>query len=265
MVKFAHGALNIARRMSSEVTDQPPPKFHKLSNGNSLAYRSTEGSLPGVMFLPGFMSNMNGGKALALEKYCRDSGRSYIRFDYQGCGESLGELLPKDRTFAVWKSDALAVLDELTTGPQVLVGSSMGGAIMLALAMERPDKVECLVGVATAGRFVGDLTYVDTKEGADGQTETITTTIPSDDFIDRANSELLGGKTLPIQCPVRLLHGMKDDTVPYEISMDIARRLESKNVDVILRKESGHRMSTEDDLGLLIKTVDENFNRNAKL
>ncbi|XP_077985032.1 palmitoyl-protein thioesterase ABHD10, mitochondrial-like [Glandiceps talaboti] len=253
----------LARTMCS-MSDQSPPKFLSRGNGSSLAYRAMEGSSPGLLFLPGFMSNMNGGKALALEKYCQENGLSYVRFDYQGCGESIGEI-PSSSAFGVWKSDAVAVLDELTKGPQYVVGSSMGGGIMLMLAMERPDRVQGLVGVATAAKFVGHLTYTDTIQKEDGQTETHTTSVPAEKFIEKSEQSQLLGDSLPITCPVRLLHGMKDDTVPYERSLDVARRLQSKDVDVILRKEGDHRLSTPFDLQLLIETLDKLMKQKAKL
>ncbi|NP_001313453.1 abhydrolase domain containing 10, depalmitoylase a isoform 2 [Danio rerio] len=113
-----------------------------------LAYRKLKGKSPGVVFLPGFASHMGGQKAEALEEFCKSLGHSCLRFDYSGCGSSEGELT--NYTIGAWKKDVLYVLDELVEGPQILVGSSMGGWLMLLAALARPEKTAALVGISTA-------------------------------------------------------------------------------------------------------------------
>ncbi|KAJ1116786.1 hypothetical protein NDU88_004992 [Pleurodeles waltl] len=117
-----------------------------------LAYQKIKGKNPGVIFLPGYASNMNGQKAVALEDFCNSLGHSFVRFDYTGCGSSEGDI--KECTVGRWKKDVLSVLDELSEGPQILVGSSLGGWLMLLAAIARPEKVAALVGVAAAADHV---------------------------------------------------------------------------------------------------------------
>ncbi|XP_038066128.1 palmitoyl-protein thioesterase ABHD10, mitochondrial-like isoform X2 [Patiria miniata] len=225
---------------------------------NTVAYRQTGGKSPGVMFLPGFMSNMNGGKACELEKYCRRAGLAYVRFDYQGLGDSHGHLQPGIKAFDVWKSDALAVLDHLTTGPQILVGSSMGGALMLLLALERPHRIAALIGVATAVNFTQPLSYTEAgkSEGSSHPPAEELKYVTPRDFVDKSYQRCLMNDPIEISCPIRLLHGMRDDTVPHQTSLDVAQRVASKDVEVILRKDGDHRMSQERDLQLLTRTLE---------
>ena len=120
-------------------------------DGSTIAYRHSAGAAPGVVFLGGFKSDMTGNKATALEAHCRNAGREYLRFDYFGHGESSGRF--EDGTIGRWTADALAVIDRITEGPQILVGSSMGGWIALNVALARPARVAGLVGVAAAPDF----------------------------------------------------------------------------------------------------------------
>src|ERR1700719_167680 len=124
-------------------------------DGAAIAYHRTRGGSPGIVFLGGFRSDMTGSKALFLEDYCRRYGRAYVRFDYFGHGMSSGEFAAG--TIGRWREDAIAVIDSLTEGPQILVGSSMGGWIMLLAALARPERVAALVGIAAAPDFTTDL------------------------------------------------------------------------------------------------------------
>ena len=131
------------------------PTLLRLSTGERLAYHHVPGAAPGVLFCGGYTSDMTGTKALALDRHCRARGRAYIRFDYRGHGASDGRFA--DGTIGSWLGDALAVLDRVTQGPLVVVGSSMGGWIMLLLALARPERVRALVGIAAAPDFSEDL------------------------------------------------------------------------------------------------------------
>src|SRR5713226_9385264 len=134
--------------MASANPGAARPQTLTRADGATVAYRRRAGRIPGVVFLGGFMSDMTGTKAEALDRFCATRGQAYLRFDYFGHGASSGAF--RDATVGRWKADALAVLDELTEGPQVLVGSSLGGWIMLLAALARPERVRALVGIAAA-------------------------------------------------------------------------------------------------------------------
>ena len=145
----------------TDPMDEPPPTeaaaILPRPGGASIAYRKCSGRSPGVIFMGGFNSDMTGTKASALEAACREAGRAYVRFDYSGHGESSGEFA--DGTIGSWSEDAIAVLDAASEGPQVLVGSSMGGWIMLLAALARPQRVAGLVGIASAPDFTEELMW----------------------------------------------------------------------------------------------------------
>lgn len=242
------------------------PLVLQCKNGARLAYRKTEGAQPGVIFLGGFLSDMNGAKALALEEHCRRSGRQFIRFDYRGHGQSSGDFA--EGTIGKWKEDALAVLDQLTRGPQVLVGSSMGGWIMLLTAMARPKRVAGLIGVASAPDFTehllwdaftpeqqrelheqGALELPNCREG--GRPYPITM-----ELIAESGDHLVLDGPIPVHCPVHLIHGMKDEDVPWEFSVALNEKLESQDVKTTLVDDGGHSMSEAKHLQLLCRTLD---------
>lgn len=232
--------------------------------GGAIAYVRTQGRGPGVIFLPGFRSDMNGGKALALEAQCRDEGRAFLRFDYSGHGRSSGRLV--DGTIGEWRDDALAVLDQLSDGRQVLVGSSMGGWLMLLVALARPEKIAGLVGIAAAPDFAARLLEheLDAASRAalrrDGVVLLASLYSPEPTpitlkLIDEAKRhELLGG-TIDIHCPVRLMHGMSDPDVPWGISLELAGKLASDDVEILLVKNGDHRLSNAGDLARLCAIV----------
>jgi pimeloyl-ACP methyl ester carboxylesterase len=239
------------------------PQILARGEGVSIAYHRSRGRGPGVAFLGGFMSDMTGTKAMALEAFCRSRGQAFLRFDYQGHGQSSGRF--EDGCIGTWSEDAIAALDALTEGPQILVGSSMGGWIMLLAALARPARVAALVGIAAAPDFVTRMWDEFTPEIR----RTIVTEgvyrAPSQysetpyaithRLIEDGRRHLLLGKPIPLRCPVRLLHGMKDPDVPWDTSLALAGALESADVDVILAKEGDHRLSTPADLERLCATI----------
>ncbi|MBI1985227.1 MAG: alpha/beta hydrolase, partial [Rhodospirillales bacterium] len=147
--------MNTPRPSGSSTEAVPEPRILSREGGATIAYHRVAGRTPGVVFLTGFNSDMTGGKALALEAFCRKRGQAFVQFDYFGHGASSGEFA--DGTIGRWADDAVAVLDHLTDGPQVLVGSSMGGWIMLLAALARPKRIAGLVGTAAAPDFTEDL------------------------------------------------------------------------------------------------------------
>ena len=234
--------------------------------GRAIAYCRSAGRTPGVIFLPGFRSDMNGGKALALEAHCRRAERAFLRFDYSGHGRSEGRF--EDGTVGAWRSDVLDALDRLTTGPQVLVGSSMGGWLMLLAALARPERVAGLVGVATAADFAARLMEKRLPAEARAALErdgivylpsaySPEPTPVSKRLVEEARQhELLKGK-IPLRCPVRLIHGTADPDVPWQLSLEVMQKLEANDVELHLIKDGDHRLSSERDLARLCRVVEE--------
>lgn len=242
-----------------------PPSYLTKPDGARIAYHGTPGQAPGIVFLGGFASDMTGTKAMALEAHAKARGQAFLRFDYQGHGQSSGAF--EDGTIGIWHSDALAVIDAKTEGKQILVGSSMGGWMMLLTAVHRPDKIAGLVGIAPAPDFTEDLmwpgfseeiretlrrdgVYHEPSEYSD---EPYTITMK---LIEEGRNHLLLRDRLAINAPVRLLHGMADPDVPYQLSLRIADHVDSPDVRVQLIKDGDHRLSTERDLAILTSTID---------
>ena len=228
------------------------------ADGVKIAYEHSAGRGPTLVFLPGYMSDMQGTKALALDSWARVKGRAMLRLDYSGCGQSGGRFA--DGTLVIWRDDVIAVLERFE-GPVVLVGSSMGGWLMLLVARALGRRVVGMVGIAAAPDFT-DWGYTDDEKIAlerNGHIEQ-----PSDygdpmptyrGFWEAGQRNLLLGGAIPIDCPVRLLHGQRDTDVPWDISVQLAERLRSDDVQVILVKDGDHRLSRDQDVALLIATV----------
>lgn len=245
------------------ATDAEAPGILARGDGATIAYHRRGGRTPGVVFLPGFMSNMTGDKAMALDALCAGRGQAFLRFDYRGHGQSTGDFA--DGTIGLWASDAIAALDELTEGPQILVGSSMGGWMMLLAGLARPERIAALVGIAAAPDFTSDLllphvTPAQEKELAEKGYVMVPTQYGDDYMITRALLE--DGVThnvlrdeIPLDVPVRLLHGLKDDSVPWQTALRIQERLRSTDVEVTLIKNGDHRLSTPPDLDRLRNVV----------
>jgi len=225
-----------------------------------LAYRHRPGRGPVIVFLPGYGSDMTGGKATALDLHAAATGRAMLRFDYAGCGESEGEFAAQ--RLEDWLGDTLGVIDALTEGPLVVVGSSMGGWLMLLAALARPERIAGLVGIAAAPDFTdwgfdevmrAELARTGVlHEPSDYDSPTLTTL----GFWQSGQRHLLLGREIAIDAPVRLLHGQMDDVVPWRIALDLAERLRSAEVQLTLVKDGDHRLSRDGDIALLIATVE---------
>jgi pimeloyl-ACP methyl ester carboxylesterase len=230
-----------------------------------LAYRRTAGRGPGVIFLGGFGSDMTGTKATALEAAAVARGRAFLRFDYRGHGRSEGNFV--DSTLGDWLNDAQAIFDAATDGPQILVGSSMGGCIALLLALARPARVAAVVGVAAAPDFTERLMW-------QGMSEADRVTLARDGvlyppsaygdpipitraLIEEGRRHLLLDRPIRFAGPVRLLQGQRDPDVPWQHSLLVAERLSGDDVRIVLVKDGDHRLSRPQDIALLIRTVDE--------
>lgn len=228
--------------------------------GRRLAVRSRPGRGPTLVFLPGYMSDMEGGKATALDGWAAAQGRAMVRFDYGGCGASAGAF--EEQSLDDWLADVLAVIDEAVDGPAVLVGSSMGGWLMLLAALERTDRVAGLVGIAAAPDFTSwGFTDEEKRTIRDqgrleqpspyGDAPTVTTRR----FWESGERRLLLGGEISIGCPVRLLHGQADADVPWRNALLLMERLRSSDVQATLIKNGDHRLSRDEDIALLIGTA----------
>ena len=252
-----------------------------IDHGGFLAYRRRVASrqerahaesatptivFPTIVFLGGFKSDMTGGKATALDTFCYARNLNYLRFDYSGHGVSSGDFL--EGSITRWTADALAVIDKLTTGPLILIGSSMGGWIMLLAALQRRARVAGLIGIAAAPDFTEALIWQSLSADerrrlmSEGRLEQ-----PSEysdapyvitrKLIEDGRSHLLLGRPIALDCKVRLLHGMRDSDVPHAFSLQLAQNLDSADVAVTLIKDGDHRLSRPQDLLRLCEAVDE--------
>lgn len=234
-------------------------------DGTRLAFRHRAGEGPTVVFLSGYMSDMSGTKAEALDAWAAATGRAFLRLDYSGCGASDGAF--EDGTIGRWRDDARAVIDAVAPGPLVLVGSSMGGWIALLLAAAMPERVATLVGIAAAPDFVEWGLWADLSEPErealmrDGRIEQ-----PSDygdpyvytrALVEDGRANRVMDRAIAFGGPVRLLQGQQDAEVPWRLALDIADRLSSSEVQVILVKDGDHRLSRPQDLALLTATLDD--------
>lgn len=229
-------------------------------DGATIAYHALPGKSPGIVFLHGFKSDMTGTKALALEALCRQRGQAFLRFDGFGHGRSSGRF--EDGTIGRWIDDAVAVIDALTSGPQVLVGSSMGGWIMLLAALRRRERVAGLIGLAPAPDFTEDLVWRRSSEVQRQDMLTQGVVMLPDCYgggdypmtrllIEEGRRHLLLADHIALDCPVRLIHGMRDEDVPWETSLRLQSQLASEDVEVTLVKSGTHRLSEPSDLDRL--------------
>ena len=232
--------------------------MHRLPDGRDVAYRHRPGRGPAVVFLPGYMSDMAGTKATALLEWAAENGRECLLLDYPGCGESPGDFT--DGTRGRWLDEFVSRVDSQVAGQVLLVGSSMGGWLMLLAAEELGKKVCGLVGVAAAPDFTDWGTTAEERERL-GRGETVVQTGSSGPipihhgfWRDAQARRRLSG-TIEFAGPVRLLQGMEDADVPWDVSLRLAAALRSPDVQLTLVKGGDHRLSREQDLALLLRTV----------
>ena len=197
-----------------------------------------------LVFLPGYASDMEGTKALALDAFAERRGLAMLRFDYSGTGSSAGRF--EDGTLALWLEEALALIDGLTSGPLIIVGSSMGGWLALHVALLRPDRVRALVGIAAAPDFT-DWGFAD---GPAAQRQGLA--LP---FWQSGQQFLVLGNEIAVDCPVRLLHGESDAEVPLDVAFRTMRTLRSADVQLNVLKSGGHRLSEPHEIDAILRTV----------
>lgn len=235
-------------------------------DGETLAWRRVEGDGPTVVWLGGYRSDMSGIKAEALAQWAQGAGRGYLRFDHLGHGESSGDFEAKG-AITRWREDALAVIDDLTEGPLVLVGSSMGGWLACLAAMARPERLAGLVLIAPAPDFTETLMApalppearaalltdgVWLRPSAYGSPDPVTRLL----LEDGARWSILPGP-VPIEVPVRILQGGADPDVPWRHALELAQALKSEDVVFSLIKDGDHRLSRPADIERLIAAVSD--------
>ena len=259
--------------------DDQHPEFLKIdaSGSRQIAVRTQDGNAPGVVWLGGFKSDMKGTKAQALADWAKRKDRAFVRFDYSGHGESGGNFA--DGTIGRWLEESLAVFDRYCRGPQILVGSSMGGWIALLLARElrrraakSPDHapnatLAGMVLIAPAVDFTEELMWKKFPAKTRQEIErTGVWTRPSEydpggylitkNLIDEGRKHLLLGSAIETGCPVRILQGVRDPDVPWQHAVELVSRLAQDDVVLTLVKDGDHRLSREEDIAQLIRTVE---------
>lgn len=235
--------------------------LHAMPDRRRIAFAFTPGSGPALVFLPGYMSDMNGSKAQAVFAWAQAQGRACLLLDYSGCGQSSGDFA--DGTLSRWAEEVVALIEAQCAGPVVLIGSSMGGWLMLIVALRLGARVAALVGIAAAPDFVewglgaaqkAKLAAGRTVLAANPYGPESTPTHPG--FYADAQAHLLLGLPIASDGPVRLLHGQADLDVPWQVSIRLAEALRSADVQVQLIKDGDHRLSRPADIALLLRSIE---------
>lgn len=245
--------------MTGDMTEH---RTYEMADGRQIAHRYVAGDGPLLVFLPGYMSDMAGSKALAVYDWAQSQGRACLLLDYSGCGESSGDFA--DGTLTRWRDEVAALIDHYAPSKAILIGSSMGGWLMLLIALAQPQRIAGLVGIAPAPDFTewgtsaedkaslraGKVVLEDNPYGPEP-----TPTHPG--FWSDGQAQLLLNAKIALDCPVRILQGQADPDVPWEIALRLAAALRSDDVQVTLIKDGDHRLSRDQDIALLIRTVAE--------
>lgn len=240
-------------------------------NSRGIAVRKFVGKKPGLFWLGGFKSDMSGTKASAIADYCARTARAYVRFDYSGHGESDGRF--EDGTISSWLEDAVTVFESQTEGPQILVGSSMGGwmALLLARALAKKNQSARLAGmvlIAPAPDFTEDLMWAkfspevrrEIEEKGSWQRPSAYGEAPyaiTRALVEDGRKNLLLNKPIELGCPVRILQGAKDEDVPYTHALKLVSCLAQDDVVLTMIKDGDHRLSRPEDLEKLFGVINE--------
>lgn len=247
---------------------ESPSYFEKSIPGRRLAYRYTPPlqNFPTAVYLCGFRSDMNGDKILFLEGLCREKGIGFLTFDYSGHGRSSGQF--KEGTISQWLADSLDIIDHLTRGPVIIIGSSMGGWLAHWVALRRPHRIVSLLGIASAPDFTERLMWQKFTQNQknevinQGWTVIPTTYDPkgwtiTKKLIEDGRKHLLLGNPIALDIPIRLLHGLNDAHVPASCSRQLVERVNSTDVTLTLIKSGDHRLSREEDKRILWTLLQE--------
>lgn len=242
-------------------------------DGHEIAFRRQDGAAPGIVFLGGFNSAMTGTKATWLAERCRAEGRAFLRFDPFGHGESTGALA--EGTVGRWAADAVAVLDALARGPQVLVGSSMGAWIASLAALARPERIAGFVGIAAAPDFTAELIEPSLTPEAKAALARDGVWLRPSDYgpepypisrlaLEEARAHPVLSRRLAFGFPVRLLHGTADGDVPVMLSLRLAQAIDGPDTSVTVVPGGDHRLSSPSDLAWLGRLVNQVMARAAR-
>ncbi|MDH5188177.1 MAG: alpha/beta hydrolase [Rhodospirillaceae bacterium] len=256
--------------MTYNNTTSEPSFAFSPADGSKIAYHLTPASLveksTGIVFLGGFRSDMNGTKAIALENWCKNEGRQFLRFDYTGHGQSSGRF--EDGTISDWARDAIFAIENLSKGPVVLVGSSMGGWIMLLAALKVSSRIKGLLGLAAAPDFTQDMMERELSDAQisqmqkNGRIEIENCYDHGDPYIitkaliDDGKNNLVLQQSINISIPLRLIQGMKDADVPWQTALRIQEKITSDDVEIQFIKNGNHRLSEASDLNRMTATLD---------
>ena len=261
--------------MADFLDSGPEPAFIDVGTGDQarrIAVRARAGAAPGVLWLGGFNSDMKGTKAVALDEWAAEHGRAFVRFDYSGHGESSGKFV--DGTIGRWLEDSLAVFERFCAGPQIVVGSSMGGWMALLLARElakrpRSASLAGLVLIAPAPDFTEELMWKDFSPEIRKEIETTGVWLrpsPYDDgspypitrmLIEEGRNHLLLGGSIDVGCPVHILQGGQDPDVPWQHAFALVHRLPADDVVLTMIQDGDHRLSRPQDIARIISAVAE--------
>ena len=235
--------------------------FYKNKQNHKIAYKSLKGRGPGIIFIHGLNSDMNGAKALTVERYARKNNLNFIRFDCRGHGRSEGKF--EEFTISDWKKDLLDIIDNIAKGPQILIGSSMGGWLMMLAAKARPQRIKGMIGLAAAPDFGKDLyNNLNKKNKREITSKGITKytsygfsyCLTKKFFIEAEKNRILK-KPLYFIKPLVLIHGLKDNVVKEDVPRKTLNKITGKNVNIIYLKESDHRLSSDTDLKVIINSI----------
>ena len=259
---------------STAIAPVTMPDFIEVGSGNSMrriAVRARKGESPGLFWLGGFKSDMGGTKAVALDAWAAENGRACLRFDYSGHGESGGDF--KDGTIGQWHEESLKVFDAFCDGPQIVVGSSMGGwmALLLARALAKRNNAKAtlagLVLIAPAPDFTEELMWKNFSPEIKKEIETNGVWYrPSDygdpypitrNLIEEGRNHLVLGGAIEVGCPVRILQGAQDPDVPWQHAFALTHCLPSDDVVLTLIQDGDHRLSRPQDIARLMAAVAE--------
>ena len=242
--------------------------FYKNKQNHKIAYKSLKGKGLGIIVIHGLNSDMSGNKALTVERYARKNKLNFIRFDCRGHGKSEGKF--EEFTISDWRKDLLDIIDNLAKGPQILIGSSMGGWLMMLAAKARPQRIKGMIGLAAAPDFGKDLYNALNKKNkkeinTKGITKYMSYGFPfylTKKFFIEAEKNRVLKKQFRYTKPLVLIHGLKDDVVKEDVPRQILKKVTGKNVNIIYLKESDHRLSSDTDLKIITQSIE--YIRNLK-